>query len=151
GAGGEIHLDEILGLGEQRRELLSEVESLKAQRNRASKEIGALMGQKKAQEAEVKNAENRELGDRIGQWGKQATDAEAAWHQLLLRLPNLPHESVPAGKSAEDNPVVRIFGEKPDFKFQPKTHIELCESLKLVDFERAAKLSGSGFVLYTNW
>ena len=68
----------------------------------------------------------------------------------MLRLPNLPHESVPLGKTAEDNPVVRVYGEKPVFSFQTKSHVELCENLKLVDFARAAKLSGSGFVLYTN-
>ncbi len=151
GAGDEAHLDEILRLDEQRRKLLSQVEALKAQRNSASKEIGALMGQKKTQEAEAKKAETRDLGDRISQLDKQAAEADTARNQLLLRLPNLPHESVPKGKSAEDNPVVRIFGEKPEFKFKPRSHIELCESLKLVDFERAAKLSGSGFVLYTNW
>ncbi len=151
GAGDEAHLDEILRLDELRRKLLSEVEALKAQRNRVSKEIGALMGQKKTAEAEAKKVETRELGDRISQLDKQAAEAETGRHALLLRLPNLPHESVPLGKCAEDNPVVRIFGEKPDFKFKPKSHVELCESLKLVDFERAAKLSGSGFVLYTNW
>ena len=69
----------------------------------------------------------------------------------MLRLPNLPHESVPAGKSAEDNPVMRTHGEKPHFAFKPKSHVELCEKLKLIDFARAAKLSGSGFLLYTNW
>jgi seryl-tRNA synthetase len=69
----------------------------------------------------------------------------------MLSLPNLPHESVPVGKTAADNVVVRAHGEKPGFAFKPKSHVELCESLKLVDFARAAKLSGSGFVLYTNW
>ena len=69
----------------------------------------------------------------------------------MLHLPNLPHESVPAGKSAEDNPEIRAHGAKAAFSFKPKTHVELCESLKLVDFARAAKLSGSGFLLYTNW
>jgi seryl-tRNA synthetase len=69
----------------------------------------------------------------------------------MLRLPNLPHESVAPGKSAEDNPVVRVHGAKPEFPFVPKSHVELCERLKLVDFARAAKLSGSGFLLYTNW
>ena len=69
----------------------------------------------------------------------------------MLRLPNLPHESVAVGKSAADNPLIRTSGEKPAFAFKPKSHVELCESLKLVDFERGAKLSGSGFLLYTNW
>jgi seryl-tRNA synthetase len=63
----------------------------------------------------------------------------------------LPHESVPVGKSAEDNPVIRLHGEKPQFAFKPKSHVELCEGLGLVDFTRAVKLAGSGFVLYTNW
>ena len=151
GAGDEAHVDEVLKLDEQRRKLLNEVEVLKAQRNRVSKEIGALMGQKKLQEAEAKKLETRELGDRITQLDKQAAQVEEAREQVMLRLPNLPHESVPVGKSAEDNPVVRVHGEKPSFSFKPKSHVELCESLKLVDFTRAAKLSGSGFVLYTNW
>jgi seryl-tRNA synthetase len=151
GAGDEAHIDEVLKLDEQRRKLVAEVETLKAQRNRASKEIGALMGQKKTQEAEAKKQETRDLGDRIAQLDKQATEAESARHQLMLRLPNLPHDSVPAGKSAEDNPVVRVHGEKPAFAFKPKSHVELCESLKLVDFARGAKISGSGFLLYTHW
>ena len=151
GAGDEARIDEVLKLDETRRKLLGEVESLKAQRNRASKEIGALMGQKKIQEAEAKKKETRELGDRIAQLDKQAAEADAARDQLMLRLPNLPHESVPVGTSAADNPVVRVHGEKPAFAFQPKSHVELCESLKLIDFARAAKLAGSGFVLYTNW
>ena len=151
GAGDEVRIDELLKLDEQRRKLLGEVESLKAQRKRGSKEIGALMGQKKIAEAEAKKKETADLGDRIAALDKQAARAEAARHQLMLRLPNLPHESVPVGKSAEDNPVVRLQGEKPAFAFKPKSHVELCESLRLVDFKRAANLSGSGFVLYTNW
>ncbi len=150
GAGDEAQVDELLRLDEQRRKLLAEVEALKAQRNRVSKEIGALMGQKKLDEAETKKKETRELGDQISSLDKQAAEAEMARQQLMLRLPNLPHESVPLGKNAEDNPVVRVHGEKPVFTFKPRSHVELCENLKLVDFARAAKLSGSGFVLYTN-
>ncbi len=151
GAGDEQHVDELLNLDEQRRKLLNEVEALKAQRNRSSKEIGALMGQKKLQEAEAKKKETRDLGERIAQLDKQAGEIETARHNLLLRIPNLPHESVPVGKTSEDNPVIRTFGEKPSFSFKPKSHVEICEQLKLVDFARAAKLSGSGFILYTNW
>ncbi len=151
GAGDETHIDELLKLDEQQRKLLAEVETLKAQRNRASKEIGALMGQKKTAEAGAKKAETRDLGDRIAALDKQAAECEAARDQLMLQLPNLPHESVKIGKTAEDNPVVRVHGEKAIFTFKPKSHVELCESLKLVDFARATKLSGSGFLLYTNW
>ena len=149
GAGDDARVGELLKLDEQRRKILGEVEALKSQRNRVSKEIGALMGQKKT--AEAKKKETRELGDRIAALDKQAMEAGTAQDQLMLQLPNLPHESVKIGKSAEDNPVVRLHGEKAAFIFKPKSHIELCESLKLVDFARATKLSGSGFILYTNW
>ncbi|HEY9175824.1 MAG TPA: serine--tRNA ligase [Verrucomicrobiae bacterium] len=151
GAGDEERLDSILKLDEARRNTLVEVETLKAQRNRVSKEIGALMAHKKAAEAEIKKTETRELGDRIAALDKQVAVTDAALETLLLGLPNLPHDSVPAGKTSEDNPVVRVHGEKQTFAFKPKSHVELCESLKLVDFARAAKLSGSGFLLYTNW
>src|SRR4051812_22825024 len=151
GAGDEQHIGELLKLDEQRRKLVAEVEALKAQRNRGSKEIGALMGQKKLPEAEAKKKETAELGEQIKRLDKQAAEAEEARNKLMLGLPNLPHESVPIGKTAEDNPVIRTHGEKRAFDFKPKSHVELCEQLKLVDFERAAKLSGSGFVLYTNW
>jgi len=151
GAGDEAHIDQVLKLDEQRRKILGEVENLKAQRNRVSKEIGALMGQKKTAEAEAKKKEAAGFGERIAELDKQAADAESARDAVMLALPNLPHESVPLGKTAEDNAVVRTHGERPTFVFKPKSHVELCESLKLIDFSRAAKLSGSGFLLYTNW
>ena len=151
GAGDETRIDELLRLDQRRREALREVEALKAQRNRVSKEIGALMGQKRFPEADARKKETRDLGGRIAQLDQEAAAAEAALDELMLRMPNLPHESVPAGKGAADNQVVRIHSEKPLFSFQPKSHVELCESLRLVDFARAAKVSGSGFVLYTNW
>ena len=98
GAGDEAKIDELLKHDEQRRKILAEVESLKAQRNRVSKEIGALMGQKKIQEAEVRKKETRDLGDRIAALDKQAAESEAARDKLMLGLPNLPHESVKLGK-----------------------------------------------------
>ncbi len=151
GADDEQLIDGILQHDEARRKALAEVETLKATRNRVSKEIGALMGQKKLAEAEAKKAETKNLGDQITTLDAQARQAEAARDELMLRLPNLPHESVVLGKSAEDNPEVRVHGAKATFSFQPKAHVALCESLKLVDFARATKLSGSGFLLYTNW
>jgi seryl-tRNA synthetase len=150
-AGDETKIDELLKFDEQRRKSLTEVETLKSQRNRVSKEIGALMGQKKLAEAEAKKAETKDLGEKIAALDKQAAEAEASRDALMLQLPNLPHESVVLGKSAEDNPEMRVHGAKLNYDFKPKSHVELCESLKLVDFARAAKLSGSGFLLYTNW
>ena len=149
--GDENRIDEILSLDERRRGLLSEVEALKAHRNRVSKEIGALMGQKKLIEAEAKKIETREIGDKIAVLDKEVATVESHRDEALLRLPNLPHISVTIGKSAEDNTFIREHGHKPEFNFKPKSHVELCESLKLVDFARGAKLTGSGFLLYTDF
>jgi seryl-tRNA synthetase len=91
------------------------------------------------------------MGDRITALDQEATRVEAARDALMLQFPNLPHASVPEGKTAEDNLEVRAHGKKPAFDFKPKSHVELCESLKLVDFARATKLSGSGFILYIHW
>jgi seryl-tRNA synthetase len=151
GAGDESKIDELLSLDERRRKSLAEVEQLKALRNRVSKEIGTLMGQKKVAEAEAKKTETRQIADRISELDRQVTETEGAREQILLRLPNLPHATVPKGKSAADNVVVREWGQKAAFDFKPKTHIELCEKLRLVDFTRGTKLSGSGFLLYTHW
>lgn len=151
GAGDEAKIDMLLELDEARRVKLGEAERLKAERNAASKAIGVLMGQKKAAEAEVRKAEVRALGDRIAALDREVDDCEARRSELLLTLPNLPDAGVPVGRSAEDNPVVRSWGTRPDFDFTPRTHVELCQRLRLVDFERGAKLSGSGFLLYTGW
>ena len=151
GAGDEAKIDELLSFDEQRRKLLAEVEGLKAQRNRVSKEIGALMGQKKTAEAEAKKNETRQIGDRIAELDKAVADKEIKRVEILLRLPNLPHSSVKEGKTAADNSEIRAWGERPNYSFKPKSHVEICESLLLVDFARGAKLTGSGFLLYTNW
>jgi seryl-tRNA synthetase len=153
GAGDETSalIDGILHADELRRKTLAQVETLKAERNKVSKEIGMLMGQKKIAEAEAKKKEAGDFGSRITELDKLAATSETTRDALMLQLPNLPHESVALGKSAADNPQVRVHGAKLNYDFKPKSHVDLCESLKLVDFERAAKLSGSGFLLYTNW
>jgi seryl-tRNA synthetase len=149
GGGDEARVDEVLALDEKRRQLLTEVENLKAQRNRAAKEIGALIARQQHAEAEARKAQTRQLGEQIAALDKAVAPAEKARDELLLRLPNLPHPSVPPGRSGADNPVVRTWGQPPALGFAPKSHLELCERLQLVDFARGAKLSGSGFVLYT--
>jgi seryl-tRNA synthetase len=151
GAGDEVLVDGILHADELRRKTLAHVETLKAERNKASKEIGALVGQKKIAEAEAKKKEAGDFGGRIAELDKLVATSEATRDELLMKMPNLPHESVPQGKSAENNLEVRVHGQKPVFTIKPRSHVELCESLKLVDFARGAKLSGSGFLLYTNW
>jgi seryl-tRNA synthetase len=151
GAGDDVRVAEVASLDEERRRGLAEVEKLKAERNRVSKEIGALMGQKRLEEAEARKRETREIGDRITALDAQVAAAEAKRDELLLMLPNLPHAKVALGASAADNPVVRTYGTKPEYSFKPQGHVELCESLGLIDFARGAKLSGSGFLLYTGW
>jgi seryl-tRNA synthetase len=150
-AGDDAKVAEILAHDDRRRTALSEVEQLKAKRNAASKEIGALMGQKKTAEAEAKKAEVRVIGDRIAELDKVVAEAEVARDNLLVTIPNLPHASVALGKDATDNPEIRVHGTKAAFDFKPLNHVELCEKLKLVDFTRGTKLSGSGFLLYTGW
>jgi len=149
--GEDAKVDELLELDARRRALLTEVEQLKADRKVASKEIGALMGQKKLEEAEARKVETKELGDRITQLDKQVNETIEAQDAILLALPNMPHLSVPEGSSEEDNPEIRRWGSPLSVDFSPKSHVELCEQLELVDFARGAKLSGSGFLLYKGW
>jgi len=105
-------------------------------------ELGVVFDRKKKEAADKRAAES-ELGEEV-------ENLRIERDNLLLTFPNLPHASVARGKSAEDNPVVRVHGEKQKPEFAPKNHIELCESLGLIDFQRATKLSGSGFLLYTH-
>jgi len=147
----EVKVDQLLQLDQKRRSLLTEVEQLKSDRKSASKEIGALIGQKKLEEAEAKKAATKEMGDRIAELDRQANETTEEQQNILLTLPNLPHESVPAGASEADNPEIRTWGEQVEYSFQPKTHVELCDQLSLIDFARGAKLAGSGFLLYTGW
>ena len=150
GGDGE-RVKDVLALDEKRRKVLTEVESLKAEKNKASKEIGALMGQGKKDEAEAKKADVRTFGDKISELDEEAKRVDAERDEILLGLPNPPHESVPVGKDENDNPELRKWGNKKSYEFEPKSHMDLCENLGLVDFKRGAKLSGSGFLLYTGW
>ena len=142
-------IDELLLLDKKRRALVTEAENLQAERNAVSKEIGGLMGQGKIAEAEAKKTETRELGAKADALNVLKAEADIAFKELLLTLPNLAHESVPTGEDA--NTEIKVEGVKPSFDFKPKDHLDLCESLGLIDFERGAKLTGSGFLLYTNW
>ncbi|MFO7170393.1 MAG: serine--tRNA ligase [Chloroflexota bacterium] len=135
-------VDQVLALDARRRELLSEVEQLRAQRNAVSKEIGRM---KDAAEREAKIAEMRAVGDRIAELDRQVTQVEAEFEGLMLVLPNLPHKDVPDGESEHDNIVVRTEGQPRQFDFTPKPHWEIGEALGIIDFERGVKLSGSRF------
>ncbi len=133
-------IDGILALDERRRSLLTDVESLKSRRNEVSKQIGKT-GEKPPQVIE----EMRQMGDRIKALDEQVGAIEEKLNDLLLRIPNNPHTSVPIGKDESDNIVVRSWGEARKFDFPPRPHWELGESLGIIDFERGVKLSGTRF------
>jgi seryl-tRNA synthetase len=130
----------------ERRQAITEAETMKARRNRASEDIAKL--KKSGQDASGQIAETKELREQIQQREKAAEELEAKLQDILSGIPNLPHESVPAGKSAEDNVEVRRWGTPPKFDFTPKPHWELGEQLGVLDFERATKLSGARFAVY---
>ncbi len=146
GRGDEARIAEIAVLDEKRRKLLVEAETLKADRNRVNKEIGALKA--KGLDVSAKLAEMKEVSQRIAALDAQLAALDAQLSEILLVIPNLPHDSVPVGKDAGDNREVRRHGEPPEFSFPPKPHWELGEKLGILDFPRAAKISGSGFILY---
>ena len=137
-------VDGILELDEQRRTLLTQVEQLKAERNAVSKEIGKM---KDAAEREKKITAMREVGDRIAALDKQVADVEAGLTSLTSALPNVPDERTPVGASEEENVVLRMVGQIPEFDFTPKPHWDLGPALGLIDFERGTKITGSRFYI----
>ena len=145
----EANVDGLLELDHLRRAAITEAEELKTERNKASKAIGALMGQKKFDEAEAAKEEVRKIGDRISVLDEQVRELDEKISDIILYIPNLPSETTPVGETEEDNPVLRSFGEVKEFDFDVKPHWDICEELKLVDFERGAKITGSGFPVYT--
>lgn len=129
-----------------RRTALGEAEQRKARRNKVSEEIAALMKQK--QDASARIAEMKTLKDDIESFDKKAESSEKDLRELLAGLPNIPHESVPVGRSAQDNQEVRRWGDPRKFDFEPKAHWDLGPELGILDFERAAKISGARFAVY---
>lgn len=136
-------IDKLLELNQARKEWIVKVEDLKSTLNAVSKEIPML--KKQGENVDDKIKEMRELGDKIKSMQEESTKCSEAFDDFILRLPNKLHESVPTGKGEEDNVVVREWGEKPSFSFQPKSHDDLGTKLGVLDFERAAKVTGSRF------
>ncbi len=135
-------IDEIVALDEQRRALILDVESKKAERNAASKEIGRM---KEKEEREAKIASMRTLGDDINLLDEELKGVESLLYNQLATIPNIPDQDVPIGIDDKDNVVIRTVGEKRDFDFEPKPHWELGPELGILDFEAGVKLSGSRF------
>jgi len=130
----------------QRRQAITSAETMKAQRNRATEEIAKL--KKSGQDASALIAETKELREHVEELGKAAEEYETRLQQILVGIPNIPHPSVPVGKSADDNVEVRRWGTPPTFDFAPKPHWEIGEQLGVLDLERAAKITGARFAVY---
>lgn len=139
-------LSQLKELDSKRRKTIQKVELIKKEKNEANELIAKKKKAKESAEEILKKMKNlseeeKKLDEELGKVNQELTD-------LLLYIPNLPHKSVRVGKNTEDNPVIRSWGEKPKFSFKPKDHVELGEKLKILDFERAAKISGARFPLY---
>lgn len=141
---GDDIVDRILALDRQRRDGIAAVDSLKARRNEASKQIGQL--KKAGEPADAMIAEMRQVGEEIGSLDQVVSDAEAGIQDLLAQIPNLPLSEVPEG-GEEDNELVRTWGTPPTFDFAPRPHWDVADQLGILDLPRGAKISGSGFPL----
>ncbi len=145
------NIDKLIEIDKKRREIVTELESLKSLRNKLSKEIGKLFKEKLTEDANRKKEKVESISKKIKELEETAEDINPTFRQLLLKIPNIPHETVPEGKDENDNIPLKYWGEKPKFDFEPIPHWEIAEKLKILDFERAGKLSGSRFVIYKNW
>ncbi|MBL8064346.1 MAG: serine--tRNA ligase [Chthonomonadaceae bacterium] len=142
-------VDEFLKIDKEWRDKIQELEVLQAESNRVSKSIGSLMAAGQKDEAEAAKILAAETKSKIPALEHQVRELEDALHLVELKFPNLPHSSVPEGATAEDNVVVREWGDKPSFAEPPHTHWQIAAEHNLIDFERASKISGSGFAVYT--
>jgi seryl-tRNA synthetase len=140
-------LDEFARADAERRGVIGESDQLNAQRNAASREIGALMKEGKRDEAEVRRNEAGELKERIAELDELRDQAETRMREMLSTLPNIPHESVPVGKDESANVEIRRWGTKPEFDFEPKDHVDLGNALSILDLERAAKIASARFAI----
>jgi len=143
--GSSVGLDALLEKDGERRTLIQKAEELKATRNQFSQKISQAKGQ--GPDMEQQKAEMRRISDEIKALDTRIRDIETAMEALAMDIPNIPHESVPVGPDSESNQVVRTWGEKPQFDFTPKDHWDIGETLGILDFKRAAKITGARFTV----
>jgi seryl-tRNA synthetase len=144
--GTKTDLDKLVSLDEQRRDLLTEADSLKHKRNLTSEKIAELKKSKK--DASDLIEEMKEVSSKIKEFDDKLRDVDDKLNEIIMVIPNIPHSSVPVGQTEEDNTIVRTVGEKPQFDFEPKSHVDLGEELDILDFNRATKITGARFALY---
>jgi len=148
--GEDYPIDEILELDKKRRELIQRVENLRHIRREESERIGKLKKEGKEEEAKALSEKVKALSEELKGLEEELKKVEEEFEFKMSLIPNIPHESVPFGVSAEDNVVVKRWGDIPKFDFEPKPHWEIGEALGILDFERAGKITGSRFVVYWN-
>ena len=141
-----LPLEEYRELDKSRRAAITESEQLRAEQNNLSKEIGKL--RKEGANTDEIQLRSRQMGDRATELAKQVEEVDKRFRDLLAGVPNVPHESVPVGRSADDNVVVRTSGEPRQMDFEPQAHWDLGPALGILDFDRAAKITGARFALY---
>ena len=139
-------IDEVIALDKKRRELLQQTETMKAQRNEASKKIGEAKRNGESADAAIK--ETRELGDKIKELDAELEANDAELHDKMAHLPNVPHDGVPVSLTEDGAVELRRVGKVRDFDFEPKHHWDIGENLGILDFDRAGKVSGARFVYY---
>jgi len=139
-------VDDLLNYDKKWRELIQETNKLRERRNIVTQEIADL--KKKGKDVKVKLKEVKEIPDKIKKLEMQAEDYKNKANSILMKLPNILHESVPYGKDENDNVVVRTWGKPPKFDFKPKNHLDIAIDLELIDTERAAKIAGRGFFYF---
>ena len=145
--GSDLSLEEFKERDARRRRLLTELEELRHRRNTLSQEAGRLMKAGEKAAAQPLRDQVTAINESVKALEGQAEESDAWVRDFLLNLPNLPHESVPVGASSDDNPVVKTWGSPPGFDFEPLAHYDLGEALGILDFQRAAKITGARFAL----
>lgn len=144
--GQSIDFNRFVDLEVKRRDILQAVETLRNERNSVSKQVGEL--KKKKEDASALIEKMGDVAAKIKEYDETLRVTEEELNAFVMIVPNIQHESVPQGRGSEDNPVVRTWGEKPAFSFEPKQHFDLGESLNILDFARGAKITGARFTLY---
>lgn len=143
----EAPWEQALALDEERRELLTKVEVLRAERNTGSKQVGALMREKKTDEANALKTRMGEIGSEIATIDERLNVVEREFRDAMLRIPNIPADEVPVAPDESGNVTLSVWGDTPEFDFAPKPHWEIGEALGIIDFERGVKVSGSRFYM----
>lgn len=149
GRSGHFPIAEVAQKAKRRKEIIREVEALKAEKNKVSAEIAQMKREGKACDDLIKKM--RDEGDKIKALDDELSEVESSLKELMYAIPNLPDESVPLGSDSDDNVEVRRWGEPTKFDFEPKAHWDIGTSLDMLNFEQAGKITGTRFTVYRNW